>query len=205
MAGQSDQRTGGQGNQQGQSVQGGQQSQPPRQQSPQGGQRASDLDVLFSGEEVLIDARPAWTAWTAHLVFAGLIVLVGLFSRDQAALGITIIIALATVGYVWYQRRKVRYVVTDQRVMVITGITAKKTNEAWMEDVKGMQTGASFLERLLGHGHITLSRQILPRGSLLPTSLLPGVAPGMTLGGISNYEDIAATIRERQAEQKSNL
>ena len=168
-----------------------------------GSQQVSDLDVVFPGEEVIIDARPAWSAWAGQLLIAGLVVLFGLISGEQAALGITVVIGLIILANVWYQRRKVRYVVTDQRILVLTGISSKKTNEAWLDDVKGMQTGASFIERFLGHGHITVSRDILPRGSALPLStFIPATGNGMTLGGIANYEQIASIIRERQAEQK---
>lgn len=188
----------------------GQQAAQPRQGQPTGGQGtqqrrgAVSLDVLFPDEELLIDARPAWSAWAGLLIVAGLVVLGGLVSGDQAVIGVALVLALLLVGYVWYQRRRVRYLVTDRRVLVLTGITAKKTNEAWLDDVNGMQTGASFIERLLGHGHITLSREILPRGSMLPvSSFVPGTAKGMTLGGINNYEQIAGIIRQRQAEERN--
>jgi len=195
----------GPGTHESQPGQAAQQSRTPRQQQPQQqpAPNLSNLDLLLPDEEVLIDARPAWTAWAGHLVLGGLILLAGLLANDQNVLVVSILAAGALAGYVWYQRRKVRYVITDLRVMVLTGITSKKTNEAWMEDVKGMQTGASWVERLLGHGHITVSREILPRGSLLPQSAMVGIGgKGMTLGGITNYEQIANTIRQRQAEQK---
>jgi len=43
----------------------------------------SSLPYLFEGEEILIDARPAWTAWTLHLAVAALLVLGGLVA-DQS-------------------------------------------------------------------------------------------------------------------------
>jgi hypothetical protein len=154
---------------------------------------------LLQGEEVLIDARPAWSAWTGTLLLAILIALGALITGESEVIGVGLLVSLILFGYVWYQRRKVRYLVTDSRVVVVTGITSRKTNEAWLEDVKGMQTGASFIERFLGHGHIMVSREILPRGSFLP-GMLRG--QGMKLGGISNYEQIAQVVRQRQGERK---
>jgi hypothetical protein len=69
-----------------------------------------------------------------------------------------------------------------------------------------MQTGASFFERLLGHGHITVSHDILPRKAGLPGLglLLPFLQPqtGLELGGVSDYQKIANLIRKRQAQRK---
>lgn len=161
--------------------------------------RQSNEPYLLDGEEVLVDARPAWTNWLTSLVIGGLLVLFGLIGASQSsgALGL-LVLGAAILGYVAYQRKKVRYVVTDRRVMVATGISSMSTNEAWMVDVRGMQTGATFVERLLGHGHISLSTSILGRGSLLSFANLNG----MTLGGIANHQEIADTIRRRQAEVK---
>lgn len=159
----------------------------------------SSMPYLFEGEDVLVDARPAWTAWTVHLIVAALLLLGGLVADGSETTLVGIVFALLIVGYVWYQRRKVRYLVTDRRIVVVTGLSSRATNEAWMVDVRGMQTGASFFEQLLGHGHITVSTNILPRGSMLPWS---GALRGMTLGGIGNYQAVADVIRTRQGEVK---
>lgn len=168
----------------------------------QGRQRRSGVapndPYLLDGEEVLIDARPAWTAWFRHLLIAGLIFLGALLTGDTATIAVGLVVVLLIAGYVAYQRRKVRYLVTDRRILVATGISSKSTNETWMVDVRGMQTGASLLERVLGHGHIAVSTSILSQGSLLSFAGLRG----MRLGGIHNYQEIAEVIRERQSEVK---
>lgn len=144
-------------------------------------------EYLLPSEAVLVDARPAWSAWTGTLLLAVLVCLGSLITAEPLVITVGVVAALLLVGYVWYQRRQVRYIVTDARVVVVTGITSRKTNEAWLEDVKGMQTGASFLERRLGHGHILVSREIRPRGSFLVAQLR---GRGMKLGGIGNHEEI---------------
>lgn len=158
----------------------------------------SDDPYLLDGEEVLIDARPAWTAWFRELAIAAIILLLGLFTGRPGAIGGAIVVALLVAGYVAYQRMKVRYLVTDRRLIVATGISSNATNETWMVDIRGMQTGASLLERVLGHGHISVSSSIMSRGSLLSFAGLQG----LTLGGISNHQEIAEVIRQRQAEVK---
>jgi|GEM_PF-4592889 len=149
---------------------------------------------LVGDEQVLVDARPAWSAYGVHLLIAGLVLLGGLAARGSGAV-VGIVLAGAITGYVWFQRQKLRYVITDRRVVKVTGISSRNTNEAWMEDVRGLQTGASMIERFLGHGHITISHSILSTGF--------GRFQGMTLGGISDYEEIATVIRRRQNQRKA--
>jgi hypothetical protein len=161
-----------------------------------GGSRPTRASMpLMEGEEVLIDARPAWSAYSFHLLVAILAFVGGLAAGVEAVI-VGFVVAAAIAGYVFYQRRKVRYVVTDRRMMKLTGISSKSINEAWMLDVRGLKTGASLIERLLGHGHIVVSTDIMASGfGRFRVS-------GMTFGGISNYEEVAAVIRERQNEQK---
>ncbi|MXR51949.1 PH domain-containing protein [Halovenus sp. WSH3] len=142
---------------------------------------------------MLIDARPAWSAYAYYFVLAAVLFLGGLAAGNQATV-LGIIAALAIVGYVWYKRRGIRYVVTDRRMMVVTGHSSKMTNEAWMVDIKNLKTGASFLERVLGHGHISVDSDITSAGF--------GRFSGMTFGGIDNHEQIAQIIRERQNSAK---
>jgi len=169
-----------------------QQRQSPGQPRTQQQQQQASVP-LVADEQVLIDARPAWSAYAIQFLLAGLILLSGLIAGDDATIG-AVLIAAVLVGYVVYQRRRVRYVVTDRRMMKVTGISSKATSEAWMVDIRGLQTGASFMERLLGHGHITVSADILSTGF--------GRFRGMTFGGISNYEEIATIIRKRQNATK---
>ena len=159
------------------------QSTPPQQASVS----------LLDSEEILIDARPAWSAYSFQLIVAGFIIIGGLVAGNEAVIG-GLVVGGAIVAYVFYQRKKLRYVVTDRRMMKVIGLSSKTTSEAWMVDIRGLQTGASLIERLLGHGHITVSADILSTGI--------GRFRGMTFGGISNHEKIAQIIRERQNTSK---
>ncbi|WP_240756824.1 PH domain-containing protein [Natronorubrum bangense] len=165
-------------------------SQPQERRQPAPSEETASIPLL-EGEEILIDERPAWSAWSYHLIVAGL-VLLGSIAFEELLVGV--IGAGLIAAYVWYQRSKVTYVVTDRRIVVVTGHSSKSTNETWMEDVRGLQTGASAVERLLGHGHITVSHAVLPTGF--------GRFKGLRLGGVPNYEEIAAVIRTRQSDRK---
>lgn len=173
-----------------------QQSQQQRQKPPASGAAGAREDAsmpLLEGESILIDARPAWSTFAYQFLLAGLVLVGGIVVGDAAVI-LGVVVALGIVGYVWYKRRGIRYVVTDRRMMTITGHSSRATSEAWMVDVKNLKTGASFLERLLGHGHISVNSDITAGGL--------GQFSGMTFGGIENYEEIAQIIREQQNRQK---
>lgn len=177
---------------------GGQQMQENRQDSileqPQPGEKPERGSLpLLDDEEIIIHARPAWSAFYKYFIIAGIVVLAGIANGIVGFL-IGVIIAGAIGGYVFYLRQKLQYLVTDRRVMVIKGIASKDTTEAWMVDIEGLKTGSSLLERFLGHGHVKVSSQITSAGF--------GIFDGITFGGIDNHEEIAEIIRERQNEEK---
>lgn len=151
---------------------------------------------LLDGEEVILDARPAWSAYFKLLLLAGLFFVGSAIALDgSAGLILGLVGAGIIVGYVYYLRKRRRYVVTDRRIMILTGISSKATNEAWMVDIIGLQTGSTFLERLLGHGHVKATRQIGNTGY--------GFFGGLTFGGIKNYEEVAQIIRQQQNQHKT--
>lgn len=183
------QARGGHGHQQYQKRQ--RQQQVPHQHRQPAQQQVSV--PLIGDEEVVVDARPAWSAYSLQLIIAAVVLLGGLAAGSEGAV-VGGIIAAGIGGYVYYQRQKTRYVVTDRRMMIVRGISSKSTNEAWMQDIRGLQTGASLIERLLGHGHIVVSAQIAPTGL--------SRFRGMRFGGIGNYEEVAQKVRERQNDVK---
>lgn len=170
---------------------------------------------MLDDESILVETRPSWTVWVWQILGAVLLVLAGLAAGgqtgSQAVMVGTIVIALLIFAWIWYRRRRVRYVITDRRAMIVTGISAKKTTEIWLQDARSMQTGASFLERLLGHGTIILSEATLTRSSINVLGFLPilGTLPvfnagrGLTLSGIKEPTRVANIIRKRQSDLKT--
>jgi uncharacterized membrane protein len=148
---------------------------------------------LLDDEEILVDARPAWSAFLRLFVLAGLLFLGGLLSGGSSGVLTGLVLAGLVVGYIVYRRYRVRYVVTDRRMVTVRGVSSTATNEVWMVDVVNLKSGSSFLEGLLGHGHIVVSRDIQSFGGLLG---------GMRFGGIENHEEVAQIIRERQNADK---
>lgn len=174
----------------------------PRQQEQQRTDRGrtkqdtlSGSVPLLEGEEILIDARPAWSAYFRLILLAGLILVAGLLQGGTQGLALGLVVAAGIGGYIFYLRRRRRYVLTDRRMMVLTGITSVSTNEAWMVDINNLQTGASLLERLMGHGHISVSDDIHGTG-------VGFLSSGMKFGGIERHEEVAQVIREQQNGDK---
>lgn len=148
---------------------------------------------LLEDEEILVDARPSWWSWTNHLAAAVLLAVSGFPFGTQAAIG-GIAIAIGIVCYVAARRSRVRYLVTDRRIVVISGFSVRKTNETWMEDIRGLQTRTTALGRRRGFGTITISHAVLPQGFSRVT--------GLRLPGVPNCEAVADAIRQRQSERK---
>ncbi|WP_049928609.1 PH domain-containing protein [Halopiger goleimassiliensis] len=169
----------------------------PTDEDPHRTASVADGLPLLPDETVLVDAKPTWWVWAAHLTIAGLVGVGGLLSAfvDAIVAIPALVFASLVGGYVWYRRNRVRYLVTDRRIVVITGYFGKTTTETWMEDVRGMQTSASRFERRQGYGTITISHGVIPTGFVRTR--------GLQLAGIPDYENVAAAIRQRQSERKS--
>lgn len=155
---------------------------------------SGDSPPLLEDERVLVDARPTWWAWTTHLVVAALLALSGLAFGGEAVIG-GAVLGLTIVVYVAARRSRIRYLVTDRRIVVISGFSARKTNETWMEDVRGLQTRTTAFSRRQGYGTITISHAVLPQGFSRVT--------GLRLPGVPNHEAVADAIRRRQSERKA--
>ncbi|SEH13329.1 PH domain-containing protein [Natronorubrum sediminis] len=150
--------------------------------------------ALLEDETVLVDAQPTWWAWAGHLVVAAVIALVGIVLGDGIAV-LSVLVSVAIAGYVWYRRSRVHYLITDRRIVVVAGFSARTTTETWMEDVRSMQTKASAFGRHQGYGTITVSHAVISQ-RFSRTS-------GLRLPGVPEYEHVAETIRRRQSERKA--
>lgn len=128
--------------------------------------------ILLEGEEILHNVRPAWSNWAGSIAF---ILVVGIF---------TVGLGLVLLVFPWLARRNARYVVTTERVIQKSGILSTSTNEYRIEDIRQLQTGAAWGEKLRGNGNIQFSAG--SGGSLI------------TFDGGPDYQNIANTIREQQ-------
>ena len=88
--------------------------------------------ALGPTEEVLHDTRPSywnWPLWTATII--------GLF-------------------YPWWRRRRIRYIVTTDRVIIKRGRMSKETTEVHHEDITQIRNTKGTVERLTRKGTIEL-------------------------------------------------
>ncbi|OIB55594.1 PH domain-containing protein [Natrialba sp. SSL1] len=157
---------------------------------------SGDEPFCLDDETVLVDTRPTWWGWTGSLTLAGMFVGFGLLlSFVELAVGLLALVpGVLIAGYVWYQRTYQRYLVTDRRIIVVTGMTTRTTNETWVEDVSGLQTKTTSFSRSRGYGTITVSHTVTPSGF--------GMGGDLQLQGVPNYEQVAQTVRRRQSERK---
>lgn len=132
---------------------------------------AADSIELLQGEEILHDIRPAWSKWAGFILIslALSIALVGLFG----------------LAYVWLVRRNTRYIVTNERVVEVTGILGTSSTEYRISDIRQLQTGASWAEGVRGHGNIQIST---------------GTMESIVFDGIPEYQQVANSIRQSQKE-----
>lgn len=129
--------------------------------------------TLLEGEDVLHNVRPAWSNWANELILYGLLCFVG--------------IGFLLLPLTWYKRSKTRYIVTSERVMYKEGgLLGSSTNEYRISDIRQLQTGATLVEKVLGHGNIQFSSG--------------GAGTLIQFNGIADYESVANTIRTRQRE-----
>lgn len=111
-------------------------------------------------DEIIEEFRPSWTAWFWHLLLS---------------LGLAL-------PYVWWQRRGVRYEITDSRVIRHTGRITSSTDEFRLDRVTRIRTHQSLVERLFGVGTITLDAGV----------------DEITLRAVPNCERVAESIRRSQ-------
>lgn len=125
--------------------------------------------TLLEDEEVLHDVRPSWAMFSGALAWGVVTVWFGL--------------GLLFFAYAWLARKNSRYIVTNQRLIEKTGLFSSSTSEYRIRDIRQLQTGATFSEKLASCGHIEFST---------------GSGSSITFNGINNYTGIANTIREQQ-------
>lgn len=146
------------------------------------GQHRAETDGInvMDGESVLENVRPGWSVWAWQIVLAVLILFGGL-GGDAAAAGL--FGGGAIFAYVVISRMQSRYIVTDERVKSKVGILSKKQREYRIADLQSISSSQGIIERLLGHGSITLRA---------------AANDEITWKGVPDYSDVTNTIRQEQ-------
>lgn len=131
--------------------------------------------TLLKDENTIHDVRPSWSRWGGGIII-GLLTSIFLF-------GVLILL------WIWLKRRSTRYIVTNQRLIEVSGILGTNTTEYRIADIRQIQTGATWSEKILGHGNLQFST---------------GTATMITFHGIPNHQEVANTIREIQREVETS-
>jgi uncharacterized membrane protein YdbT with pleckstrin-like domain len=85
-----------------------------------------------------------------------------MFANNPLGFVICCVLCLALVGFVflffwWLECRATVLTVTGQRSILRRGILSKRTNEVRHEDVRNIQVGQSFLQRMFDVGSLAIS------------------------------------------------
>lgn len=134
---------------------------------------AAEEIQLLEGEQIKHDVRPAWSKW-------GGLILISLFAS-------LFLIGILGLVYVWLARKNHRYIITNQRVVEVSGVLGTSTTEYRISDIRQIQTGATMFEQFLGQGNVQIST---------------GTMSDIVFNGIPNYQEVSNTIREAQKEME---
>lgn len=118
--------------------------------------------TLLEGEELIQNESPSAVAFLAQNPLASLItfgILPVLFSMNST------------------------FVVTNERVVMKTGILRTNTEEFRIEDIQQIGTGQSLFEKLLGCGNVQFST--------------PATSENIVFYGLNDYESTVNTIRNQ--------
>jgi hypothetical protein len=148
--------------------------------------RNSDERIVYDVEPRLVDKVVVF-----FLILAGLFVLLWVMGYPQ-----TIILALLGVycflgGYNTIRTAMTEYVITENKVIIESGILNKFTKEIHFSDVKGVTVYSNFLS--LGKGSIAIETDT--NTNLVYKALQPG--RGTRLRGLTNYREVGNYIREQ--------
>ena len=152
------------------------------------------------GEEELWRGHPSqmlnfsiYSLWAAVLIVALVVSFLLADTRFWALLlfGVVAVIALAQVAWAYLHLHAIEYVVTTQRVRVVSGIFGKDIQEIELFRVKDTMANQSFFLRLLGLGTIT----IISGDERHPRLVLSGIPNALELRERLRQE--VMTLRQR--------
>lgn len=145
--------------------------------------------TLLDDEYVLENQRPSLSNWWKSLAIGGVFGLVTVSSASQGELGTAttgLVISIFIFGYVYYSRRRSRYIVTNQRIKKDVGLLRSSTGEVRIQDIRSLNTGQGLIERVWGKGTVKIDSG--------------GSGGELGISGVSDHEQLAHTIREQQRQ-----
>ncbi|HEV3273067.1 MAG TPA: PH domain-containing protein [Candidatus Methylacidiphilales bacterium] len=157
---------------------------------------STEEQELWRGHPSQILNAGIYVFWGAVLIvtLSGLFVL-GVFSESpfwgSVILGVVALIALGNSAVAYLHLRAIEYVVTVQRVRVISGIFGKNIQEIELFRVKDTMANQSFFLRLFGLGTIT----VISGDERNPRVVLSGVPGAIDLREKMRQE--VMTLRQR--------
>ncbi|MEI9999343.1 MAG: PH domain-containing protein [Verrucomicrobiota bacterium] len=139
----------------------------------------AEEEILWRGHPSQVLNLHIYLFWVIILVVAGAILLAVADSDlwGLGILGVVLLVALAQCGWAWFQLHATEYIVSTQRVRVISGFFSKEIEEIELFRVKDTMARQSFLLRLFGLGTIT----ILSSDEHHPRLVLSGVPRAVDL------------------------
>jgi membrane protein YdbS with pleckstrin-like domain len=158
---------------------------------------AAEEQEMWSGHPSQILNLGIYTFWGMAVLFTAVGAFI--FVSDVASpalwisliLGVVLLIALVNVAIAYFHLRSVHYVVSTQRVRMVSGLFSKEIQEIELFRVKDTMTHQSFFLRLFGLGTIT----ILSGDEKQPRLVLSGVPQAIELREKIRAE--VMTLRQR--------
>ena len=128
-------------------------------------------EETHAAEETLWSGRPSqWNflgQYTLGFLFSLALLASFYFSRDTLsqslsgvmpwAYGITPLPLLIVIGHAALQRRKLRYCITNRRVIIETGLIVKDSNEIRIQDIRSINVAKRGLGGFFGIGTVEFS------------------------------------------------
>jgi uncharacterized membrane protein YdbT with pleckstrin-like domain len=135
-------------------------------------------DNLMQGERLVFQTKLHWVVYGPPSVFAAASVAVGVAIGSQhgaivAVSGLSI--ALLSAAIRWIRRQTWEFAVTNRRVLVKTGLVARRTRELQVDRIESLSIDQPVLGRLLGYGTVSV------RGTGAGRRAFPSVARAMEL------------------------
>lgn len=108
---------------------------------------------LMDSENVIYQGRPSWLSYYDLYFFCAIFVLLFLRSGSISG-GIYTVVAAIALAAIF--RARLRFTITDHRLIVRHGIVGKNTNEMKIGHIRNMRVQQNPVERLLGIGTVTI-------------------------------------------------